>query len=140
MTEATRRIVMAAGMADEGISRKQLDLALEILGGASIEELAGMDRVMSASEVAAMLGCTKRSVENWVRQGYIRKTAIGGKGKILASSVIEAMKTGEARYFKILANRRARREAKKAAVEAANVSATPTSSSKNEPGPGESEP
>lgn len=128
-------------MADPSISRKQLDLALEILGGASIEELAGMDRVMSASEVAAMLGCTKRSVENWVRQGYIRKTAIGGKGKILASSVIEAMKEGEARYFKILANRRARREAKKA--KSAEASATvegAASPSKCEPVPGEGEP
>ncbi len=97
MTEQVRKMFYALCSTDPTINPENIPTALAVLAGNGGEE----ERILSRAEVAKMLGCTIRSVDNYCKRGFFRKVNFGASRRgngILASSVVAGMQEGAALY------------------------------------------
>lgn len=95
LTPSTRMAIRAL-LEEAGATRANIEAALDLVETGAA---ASQDRILRKAEVAAMLGCTTRTVDNLARRGAFRKVEIGGRTfGILASDVIAAMNNGAANW------------------------------------------
>lgn len=98
MTSATKAIIDAAVRADPTVSREQARAAMSALNGEGAAVYANaepMDRALSRSTVAELLGVSKRTVTIYAKRGVIRACRFGRDGRRAAGyseqSVREAL-------------------------------------------------
>lgn len=80
MLKSTKDAVAAICKADPSITAEQLKAALAELAGEGHREVCGTpppERAYSRDQVAAMLGCTKKSVSNFKRLGLLTPIYLG---------------------------------------------------------------
>jgi len=100
MNATTRSILTATLKGDASVSPQEITAVFNILEGktaAAYTNQAPLDRALSRSQVAEILGCCEKTVSTYAVRGIIRPIKLGAKGRRASngyseSSVREAMR------------------------------------------------
>ena len=100
MMPSTKKAIEAVASADPSLSSKQIKAALAILADAGPTlDREPLDRILSRSEVATILGLSEKSIDFYARKGVLHRIYIGASSRasgILESSVRAVMEGGNA--------------------------------------------
>lgn len=99
MNATTRNAVVTLLRADPTVRPESIQPAVDLLDGKAElpkdKQREPLDRVLTRRQVAELLQCTQRTIDNYVNMGLIRRVGIKGRALGISESSVREFMAGE---------------------------------------------